>query len=130
MRHAIRMRGVMLSVCLAGCMLGAGPRPTTPTQPTEDVMPSAVLDHQDPGADTSHNPTLTWSSSGSRLGDLLGDLFSWHAPAPAFSGPVGTPHYYRGCHCATNRPADPPVLAIVVGLVLLRRRRAPSRESA
>jgi hypothetical protein len=52
----------------AGCTFnGRGPDPViVRPKPDPDRMPSAVLDHQDPGADTSHNPEL--SRSGSRHG--------------------------------------------------------------
>lgn len=53
---------------LVGCTFnGRGPDPViVHPRPDPDRMPSAVLDHQDPGADTSHNPEL--SRSGSRHG--------------------------------------------------------------
>lgn len=117
------MRRALLSVCVAGCTLGSGSRPGAPVQPRQDVMPPSVLDHQDPGADTSHNPELTRSSHEVTLGGLIGDLFSWHTRAPSVGSPAETSHYYHGCHCATQGSSDPPVLAIAMGLVMLRRRR-------
>ena len=55
----------LLIVLLAGCTFsGRGPDPVTARPPPDpDRMPSAVLDHQDPGADTSHNAVLSRSSA-------------------------------------------------------------------
>jgi hypothetical protein len=47
-------------LALASCTLGSGARPD-PRDP--DPMPSAVLAHQDPAADTSKNPVLSRSES-------------------------------------------------------------------
>jgi len=50
-----------LLLLVAGCTLnGRGPDPVTRPPPADPQrMPSAVLDHQDPGADTSKHPVLT-----------------------------------------------------------------------
>ncbi len=55
----------LLPILLVGCTLnGSGPDPVTkPPPPDPDRMPSSVLDHQDPGADTSHNPVLSRTSA-------------------------------------------------------------------
>ena len=51
----------LLPVVLAACTIsGRGPDPVTkPPPPDPDRMPSAVLEKQDPGADTSRNPILS-----------------------------------------------------------------------
>jgi MYXO-CTERM domain-containing protein len=112
-----------IAAALAGCTIAGGPaRPAAPAQPTEDMMPSSVLDHQDPGADTSHNPVLQYVSSG---GGLLDGLFSSHRPDPAFGGPAAAPHYYKGCKgCASEGAGGAPAaIAVAAGLGLLGRRR-------
>jgi hypothetical protein len=52
-------------VLLAACTIsGAKPAPVTARPPADpDRMPSAVLDKQDPGADTSKNPVLSRTSA-------------------------------------------------------------------
>lgn len=64
----MRARVFVVVAVLAGCSFnGRGPEPViVHPKPDPDRMPSAVLDHQDPGADTSKNPEL--SRSGSRHG--------------------------------------------------------------
>jgi MYXO-CTERM domain-containing protein len=111
----------VVAAWLAGCTVTGGrSRPAAPAQPTGDLMPSSVLDHQDPGADTSHNPVQRWVSSGSPFDGL----FTWHAPESAFGGSAGTPHYYKGCGgCSTDRASGALLPAIAVGLGLRRRRR-------
>jgi MYXO-CTERM domain-containing protein len=131
------MRVIVLAVWLAGCTISGGSRrPAAPAQPTEDMMTSAVLDHQDPGADTSHNPELSWSSSRSLLDDVLNGLIGgWSSrTAPStFAGPAETPHYYKGCRgCSTERSSGAVAVAVAAGLGLRRRRRrrVASRASA
>jgi MYXO-CTERM domain-containing protein len=55
----------LLPVLLVGCTInGRGPDPVTkPPPPDPDRMPSAVLDKQDPAADTSKNPILSRSEA-------------------------------------------------------------------
>ena len=127
------MRAIVLAVWLAGCTISGGSRqPAAPVQPTEDMMPSAVLDHQDPGADTSHNPELSWSSSRSLLDELLGGLSSRNAAPSAFAGPAETPHYYKGCGgCSTEHPSGLAAVAIAIAVAAgLRRRRRRRRRVA
>ena len=83
-------------------------------------MPSSTLEHQNPGADTSHNPTL--KTYGSRWN--LGSLFHWGHPSNPFGEVAGpAPHYYTGCGgCSSNDPSGALVLLAFVPLV--RRRRA------
>ena len=135
------MRGSALAVCLAvaagaaACTIGGKGPPSVaaPVQPTEEMMPSEVLDRQDPGADTSRNPELSRSSSGSLLGGLFGGLFG--GPSSSLMvGPAEPPHYYKGCGgCASDRGSAGAggalVLAHGLSLSLSRRRRRSSRRS-
>lgn len=127
MRRAFLLLVLVLvpSLLLAACTLGGGaaggPRPAAPAQPTGDMMPSSVLDRQDPGADTSKNPVLSRSSSRSWLDGVLDRVFPSQS-APAFQSPEAAPHYSQGCRgCAADRSADP--FALAVAAVALRRRR-------
>jgi uncharacterized protein (TIGR03382 family) len=54
---------LLLALAFAGCTIGAPP-PEVPARPPPDPdrMPSEVLAHQDPAADTSHNRELSRSS--------------------------------------------------------------------
>jgi MYXO-CTERM domain-containing protein len=125
--HAIGL-AVSLAVGLAGCTIaGSRQGPAAPVQLTEDMMPSSVLDHQDPGADTSRNPELSRSSSGSLLDDIFGGFRHWGGSSPAFGGPAETPHYYRGCRgCSSEHPDGALVLGAVLALGMLRRRSGKS----
>ena len=116
---------LVLAVLLAGCTIAGSSRgPAAPAQPTDDMMPSSVLDRQDPGADTSRNPELSRSGSRSLLGELLDGLLPSRGPAPAFDTPAEAPHYYKGCRgCASDRPGGLPALLIAAGLTLRIRRR-------
>jgi hypothetical protein len=55
----------LLPILLAACTInGRGPDPVTkPPPPDPDRMPTAVLDKQDPGADTSNHPVLSRTSA-------------------------------------------------------------------
>ena len=55
----------LLPILLVSCTFnGSGPTPVTARPPPDpDRMPSAVLEKQDPGADTSRNPVLSKTSA-------------------------------------------------------------------
>jgi MYXO-CTERM domain-containing protein len=55
----------LLPVLLVACAVnGSGPAPVIARPPPDpDRMPTAVLDKQDPGADTSKNPVLSRTSA-------------------------------------------------------------------
>lgn len=135
MRRAWLLLALASSLALAACTIGGGSggaaggsRPAAPAQPTGDMMPSSVLDRQDPGADTSKNPVLSRSSSRSWLDGVLDRVFPSHA-APAFQAPEAAPHYSQGCRgCAADRSAGPSALAAAAAaaaaaLAARRRRR-------
>jgi hypothetical protein len=126
------MRASVFAVWLAGCTISGGSRPpAAPAQPTDDMMPSEVLERQDPGADTSQNPELSRSSSRSLLDELLGSLSPGSAPAPAFAGTTEAPHYYKGCRgCGAERPGGLAAIAVAAGLGLRRRRSRPRPVTA
>ena len=87
----------LLIVLLAGCTLsGRGPDPVTARPPPDpDRMPSAVLDHQDPGADTSQHPVLSRTSTHYTdrehrgVGQLLGCLQMFSCDAGGDGGAGG-----------------------------------------
>jgi hypothetical protein len=109
------MRSLALAL-LAGCTIAGGPRKQTVPTMTDDMMPSEVLEHQDPGADTSNHPSTTvggWS---------FGDFFRWpSAPASPFGSTGETPHYYTGCRGCGG--SDPALCAGLALLALATRRR-------
>lgn len=75
-------------------------------------MPSAVLDHQDPGADTSKNPVLSRSSA------------HYVDPDDNRWGPLGC---LRMLACSTGRGGDTSgALVVIAVLVATRRRRNTS----
>jgi MYXO-CTERM domain-containing protein len=108
------VRRILIAMTL---LVACGPRP--PAEEPQEPMPSETLDHQDPGADTSHNKTI--HTYGSR----------WHWPhlfnfggTPDPFGNVGgaAPHYYTGCGgCASDDRSS--LFVVVVLAALLRRRR-------
>ena len=132
------MRAVMLAVWLAGCTISGGSRrPAAPTEPPADIMPSAVLDRQDPGADTSRNPELSRSSSRSLLDGLLSGL-SWNSSSSSpsmFGGSTEAPHYYQGCRgCSTEGPGGLSAVAIAAAVAAAagfgRQRRSRRRAAS
>jgi hypothetical protein len=97
-----RLAGVILLVALAAC--GPAPRETIPTR---------VLDHQDPGADTSHHSVL--SHSASYYHDPDDHRWDWLSWLKVFQ-----------CNAGRDRGHDLGGAAIIgaVALVVRRRRRA------
>lgn len=116
-----------LGIAAAGCTIGGAgpPAVAAPVQPTEEMMPSEVLDRQDPGADTSRNRELSRSSSRSFFDGILGGLFGGVSSGGAMAGPAEPPHYYKGCGgCGSDRGGAGGAGALVLALGLsLRRRR-------
>ncbi len=117
---------------LAACTLGSrGPEAVTARPPPDpDRMPSEVLEHQDPGADTSHNPELSRSEANPHpwLSGLFGGCDD-HA-AQNWDGR----ETFIGCGSCSTRDA---VGAGNLGLVVLaalsatrRRRRRSHRGGA
>lgn len=107
------MRSLVVLVFVASC--GQPPPPQDPA----DMMPSATLEHQDPGADTSHNKTI--KTYGSRW--TWGSLFHSGPSFPSFGDTSSPPHYYTGCGgCASSDPSN--ALMLLALAPLLRRRRA------
>jgi hypothetical protein len=81
-------------------------------------MPSDVLAHQDPGADTSHNEELSRSE--------------WHARDP--NGILGENGPVLGClrfvSCDARGGADASGLVVLAAIGIgLRRRRVPRRRN-
>lgn len=100
---------VLLLAMLAGCTLGnARPAAVTARPPHDpDRMPSAVLDNQDPGADTSKNPVLTRSSA--------------HYVDPSDT------HRWPGClsllSCNSGTHGDASGLLVVLAVLVATKRR-------
>lgn len=101
------VRSLLIAVVFAGCTFGnQGPAPLTARpKPDPGRMPSAVLDHQDPGADTSKNPILSRTEA--------------HYVDPDDTGALGC---LRRMTCSTGDGTSSVALTIAV-LVALRRRR-------
>ncbi|HEY5926918.1 MAG TPA: hypothetical protein VIV11_34765 [Kofleriaceae bacterium] len=103
----------LLPVVLVGCTIsGRGPDPVTkPPPPDPDRMPSAVLDKQDPGADTSRNPIL--SRSEASYVDPSDERWRW----------LGC---LRWLSCSTGTGGDASGVLIVIAVLATTRRRKRS----
>jgi hypothetical protein len=109
------MRCLVLALAVAAC----GPRPGA--EEPQEPMPSETLDHQNPAADTSKNPTLR--TYGSRWS--WGDFFHIRGPSNPFGETTGAaPHYYTGCGgCSSHGDAALVNVLLLAWLVARRRRR-------
>lgn len=109
----MRVLLLVLLAAAAGCTFsGRGPAPVTARPPPDpDRMPSAVLDHQDPGADTSKNPVLSRTSA--RYSD----------PEESRWGPLGC---LRMLACSTGRGGDTSGALVVLAVLAATRRRKTS----
>ena len=103
------VRVLLVTAVLAGCTFGnQGPAPVTARpEPDPDRMPSAVLDRQDPGADTSNNPILSRTEA--------------HYVDPNDTSPLGC---LRRMTCSTGDGTSGVAISIVLYAVIRRRRRA------
>jgi hypothetical protein len=110
------VRTLLVAVLLASCSGPAGEKP----QP----MPTSVLEHQRPGADTSGNEEL----SRSEARNWFERLFGLGLPEPAPAARSGGTEYYHGCRgCSSSGDAG---LGVVVALLLSRRRRPLTGSSS
>ena len=126
-RYDREMRAVLLVALITAalsCMLGGrGPDPVTARPPPDpDRMPSEVLEHQDPGADTSHNPELSRSEANPHpwLSGLFGGCDD--RAQQSYSGR----ETFIGCGSCQARDASGGAnvaLLMVAGLIATRRRR-------
>ena len=91
---------VLLAWC--GCTIDGQTRVATPHHDPDNMSP-AELDHQDPAADTSHNPELSRTESHFYEQD----------------GPLGC---FRHVACNAGGGGDG-VLVAIAGLLAVRRRR-------
>lgn len=103
------VRAFFVAAVLAGCTFGnQGAAPVTARpKPDPDRMPSAVLDHQDPGADTSNNPILSRTEA--------------HYVDPNDTSPLGC---LRRMTCSTGDASSGVAISVVLFAVIRRRRRA------
>lgn len=118
---------IALALYAGSCTLnGRGPDPVTARPPPDpDRMSSEVLEHQDPGADTSHNPELSRSEANPHpwLSGLFGGCDdsaqqSWNG-RETFIGCGG---------CSTRDAAGAGNLGLVViAVIAATRRRRSSR---
>lgn len=104
-----RVRLIVLAACLAGCTFGNQSPTAVPARrpPDPDRMPSEVLDHQDPGADTSNNPILSRTEA--------------HYVDPNDTSPLGC---LRRLTCSTGDASSGVAISVVLFAVIRRRRRA------
>ncbi|HUS27467.1 MAG TPA: hypothetical protein VMZ53_03130 [Kofleriaceae bacterium] len=120
------MRATIVLLLLVGCGRPAGSG--MGAEEPQDPMPSSTLEHQNPAADTSKNPTL--HTYGSRW--HWPSFFHFGGPPDPFASVGGAaPHYYTGCGgCSSHDPSNALIVFALMPLVVRRRRvRAARRPS-
>ncbi|HEY5948450.1 MAG TPA: hypothetical protein VIV40_23295 [Kofleriaceae bacterium] len=104
----------LLPMLLVGCTLnGSGPGAVTARPPPDpDRMPAAVLDKQDPGADTSKHPVLSKTSA------------HYSDPSDGRYNPALGCLRLLACDSGGRGGDASGLLIVVAALVATRRRRA------